>query len=125
MQFIPNSPIPPSGMISRTLAIGSIVYHRPYDYQTNIRLNRRFYAGHEHLRRRNDARRLLPHRRREAGDLFARSRRYRAAALAGKSAASDRYFEPRQVLFRSARREDEAVALLARVRVDLRRVGND
>src|SRR5690349_19780829 len=117
--------MPPSGMISRTLAIGSIVYHPPYDYQTNNSRNGPFNTGYERVRRRDDARRLLPHRRRDAGNLQPRARLDRATAVAGKSAAKHRHVEPRQILFRSSRRENEAVALLAWVRVDLRRVGND
>src|SRR6476660_9783736 len=113
--------MPPSGMISRTLAIGLIVYHPAYDYQTNNSRNGPLNTGFERVRRRDDAGRLLPHRRRGAGSAQSRSRRDRAAAVAGKSEASHRHVEPRQVLFRSTRREKEAVALLARVRVDLRR----
>ena len=51
--------------------------------------------------------------------------RARAAALAGQPAAAHRRHEPRQVLLRGHRPRDQPRRLLARLRLDLRRVGDD
>ena len=73
----------------------------------------------------HDARRLLPLGRRHARDLLPRPRRARAARVAGAPAARARRHQPRQVPLRGGRSGDQPGALLARLRVDLRRVGDD
>ena len=69
--------------------------------------------------------RLLPHGHRDVRDLLPRPARRRAGAVAGESVAADRRHQPRQVLLRSHRPRVEPRRLLARLLVDLRRVGDD
>ena len=74
---------------------------------------------------RNHARRLLSHRRTEVGrDVRARSRRQRRR-VARQPHAARRCHQSRPVPVRGARRGERRGALLARLRVDLRRVGDD
>ena len=56
----------------------------------------------------DDARRLLPHRQRQGGALQPRSRRDRAAAVAGQSGAAARRHQSRQVPLRGRRQRDRA-----------------
>src|SRR5687768_4615403 len=71
----------------------------------------------------HDARRLLPHGQRDRRAIQPRQGRRRAAAMA--RGAGDRRHEPRKVLLRGDRPGVEPDDLLARFRVDLRRVGDD
>ena len=73
----------------------------------------------------DDAARLLPHRQRQAGAVQRRPRRHRAARLARQSRPRRSTNQPRQVFLRSQRSAVAARPLLARLRFDLRRVGND
>src|SRR6185369_9919174 len=115
MQFIPNSPIPPSGMISRTLAIKCLsiacdkelarvtssrfhLYYPPHDQDSTGPVIRSLVCRRGVCCNSDDAAGLLPHRRCVAGSVQRRSRRDRATAVAREPFAGDRFVEPRQVL---------------------------
>ena len=76
------------------------------------------------LHRQDHARRLLPFRRRRTGDRRARARRLRWS-MAGQPHAPRGRHQPRQIPVRSDRSRDERRHLLTRLRIDLRRMGND
>ena len=74
----------------------------------------------------DDARRLLPHRQRQArsasASIASSSSRCRGRAIRRRPIDTH---QSRQVFLRGGRRRERAGALLARLRVDLRRVGDD